>query len=32
MEIHFEGFGRSLRNSVEVTKKKDAAVDVIPLV
>jgi hypothetical protein len=32
MEIHFEGFGRSLRNSVEVIKKKDAAVDVIPLV
>jgi hypothetical protein len=32
MEIHFEGFGRSLRNPVEVIKKKDAAVNVIPLV
>jgi hypothetical protein len=32
MEIHFDGFGRPLRNSVEVIKKKDAAIDVIPLV
>jgi len=32
MEIHFEGFGRPLRNSIEVIKKKDAAIDVIPLV
>jgi hypothetical protein len=32
MEIHFDGFGRPLRNSVEGIKKKDAAIDVIPLV
>ena len=32
MEIHFDGFGRPLRNPVEVIKKKDAAIDVIPLV
>jgi hypothetical protein len=32
MEVHFNGFGRPLRNSVEVIKKKDAAIDVIPLV
>jgi hypothetical protein len=32
MEIHFKGFGRPLRNSVAVIKKKDAAIDVIPLV
>ena len=32
MEIHFEGFGRSLRNPVETIKKKDDAIEVIPLV
>jgi hypothetical protein len=32
MEIHFEGFGRPLRNSVQVITKKDAAIEVIPLV
>jgi hypothetical protein len=32
MEIHFNGFGRPLRNPVEVIKKKDAAVNVISLV
>jgi hypothetical protein len=32
MEIHFDAFGRPLRNPVEVIKKKNAAVDVIPLV
>lgn len=32
MEVHFNGFGRPLRNSVEVIEKKDAAIDVIPLV
>jgi hypothetical protein len=32
MEIHFEGFGRSLRNPVEMIKKKDDAIEVIPLV
>src|SRR5580700_2984958 len=29
MEIHFEGFGRPLRNSVQVITKKDAAIEVI---
>ena len=32
MEIHFKGFGRPLRNPVEVVRKKDAAIEVIPLV
>jgi hypothetical protein len=32
MEIHFEGFGRPLRNSVRVIQEKDAAIGVIPLV
>jgi hypothetical protein len=32
MEIHFNGFGRPLRNPVEEIKKKDAAVNVISLV
>jgi hypothetical protein len=32
MEIHFEGFGRPLRNSVKVIQEKDAAIGVIPLV
>jgi hypothetical protein len=32
MEIHFNGFGRPLRNPLAVTTKKDAAVEVITLV
>jgi hypothetical protein len=32
MEIHFDGFGRPLRNAVEVIRKKDEHVEVIPLV
>jgi hypothetical protein len=32
MEIHFNGFGRPLRNPVEVVRKKDEPVEVIPLV
>ena len=32
MEVHFEGFGRPLRNSVKVIQEKDAAIGVIPLV
>jgi hypothetical protein len=32
MEIHFDGFGRPLRNPLAVTAKKDAAVEVITLV
>jgi hypothetical protein len=32
MEIHFDGFGRPLRNAVEVIRKKDEPVEVIPLV
>jgi hypothetical protein len=32
MEIHFDGFGRPLRNSVTVIRKKDAPVEVVPLV
>jgi hypothetical protein len=32
MEIHFDGFGRPLRNPVEMISKKDAAVGVIALV
>jgi hypothetical protein len=32
MEIHFDGFGRPLRNPLAVTTKKDAAVEVITLV
>jgi hypothetical protein len=32
MEIHFNGFGRPLRNRVEVISKKDAPVEVVPLV
>jgi hypothetical protein len=32
MEIHFNGFGRPLRNLLAVTTKKDAAVEVISLV
>ena len=32
MEIHFNGFGRPLRNPVAVIAKKDAAVEVITLV
>jgi len=32
MEIHFDGFGRPLRNRVAVTGKKDAAIEVITLV
>src|ERR1700729_4486033 len=32
MEIHFEGFGRPLRNPVKMVNKKDAAVGVIALV
>jgi hypothetical protein len=32
MEIHFDGFGRPLRNPVTVIQKKDAPVEVVPLV
>jgi hypothetical protein len=32
MEIHFDRFGRPLRNPIKVTTKKDAAIEVIPLV
>jgi hypothetical protein len=32
MEIHFDGFGRTLRNAIEVIRKKDAPIEVIPLV
>ncbi len=32
MEIHFNGFGRRLRNPVEVVRTKDAAIEVLPLV
>jgi hypothetical protein len=32
MEIHFDGFGRPLRNAIEVSRKKDGPVEVIPLV
>jgi hypothetical protein len=32
MEIHFDSFGRPLRNAVEVIRKKDEPVEVIPLV
>ena len=32
MEIHFDGFGRPLRNPVRMVSKKDAAVGVIALV
>jgi hypothetical protein len=32
MEIHFDGFGRPLRNPVEIASRKDAAVGVIALV
>jgi hypothetical protein len=32
MEIHFDGFGRPLCNPVAVIRKRDAAVEVVPLV
>ena len=32
MEIHFDGFGRALRNPVQVISEKDVPVEVIPLV
>jgi hypothetical protein len=32
MEVHFEGFGRPLRNSIQVVREKDVPVEVIPLV
>src|ERR1700721_4250252 len=32
MEINFKGFGRPLRNTVEVVKQKNIPIDVIPLV
>ncbi len=32
MEIHFDGFGRPLRNPVEVAGKKDSPLVVIPLI
>jgi len=32
MEIHFDGFGRALRNPVKVISEKDVPVEVIPLV
>jgi hypothetical protein len=31
MEVHFDGFGRPLRNPVQVAREKDALVEVIPL-
>jgi hypothetical protein len=31
MEVHFDGFGRPLRNPVEVDREKDVLVEVIPL-
>jgi hypothetical protein len=32
MEIHFDGFGRALRNPVEVISEKDVPIEVMPLV
>jgi hypothetical protein len=32
MKIHFDSFGRPLRNAIEVIRKKDEPVEVIPLV
>jgi hypothetical protein len=32
MEIHFDGFGRPLRNPVKVETKEDVVVEVIPLI
>jgi hypothetical protein len=32
MEIHFDGFGRALRNPVQVISEKDVPVEVMPLV
>jgi len=32
MEIHFSGLGRPLRNRVQVIRKKDSPVEVVPLV
>jgi hypothetical protein len=32
MEIHFDGFGRALRNLVQVINEKDVPVEVMPLV
>jgi hypothetical protein len=32
MEIHFSGFGRPLRNPVEIISKKDSPVEVVSLV
>jgi hypothetical protein len=32
MEIHFDGFGRPLRNPIKVESKEDVAVEVIPLI
>jgi hypothetical protein len=32
MEIHFQGFGRALRNPVEVVRQKNVPIEVIPLV
>jgi hypothetical protein len=32
MEIHFDGFGRPLRNPVEIASKKDSPVEVVSLV
>jgi hypothetical protein len=32
MEIHFDGFGRALRNPVQVINEKDVPVEVMPLV
>jgi hypothetical protein len=31
MEVHFEGFGRPLRNPIQVVREKDVLVEVIPL-
>ena len=31
MEVDFDGFGRPLRNPVQVAREKDALVEVIPL-
>jgi hypothetical protein len=31
MEVHFEGFGRPLRNAIRISQQKDVPVEVIPL-
>jgi hypothetical protein len=32
MEVHFDGFGRPLRNPLQVAQEKDVLVEVIPLI